>query len=279
MSTKQSLGEIVQQAIASGKATIPVFDRNAARAQQMLQRGEFDLRELEELVSRDPAITSGLLRAANSSFYGGLSKIVTVRDALARLGTTNIAQLIVLVTQKQHYRLRDPKLAHMAELLWRHAVACAAGSRWLAKRLHMPEVEAQAMLGGLLHDVGKLFLLRVVDELLATKCLTDPSAALLQELLTKLHGETGERLLASWNIPDPYRSLVRRHHDCEFREDELLLLVVRLADQACNKLGIGLEPAPNLSLAATAEAQALNVPELTLAELEIAIEDARELAD
>lgn len=278
MMSKTSLGEIVQQTIASGKASLPVLDQNAARAQQMLQQGEFDLRELEQLVSSDPALTSGLLRAANSSFYGGLNKIVTVRDALARLGTNNVAQVIVMVTQKELYQLRDPKLASLAAVLWTHAVACGAGSRWLAKRLHMPEVEREALLGGLLHDVGKLLLLRVVDDLILARQLRDPSAQLLQEVLARMHAEQGEALLAAWNIPDPYRALVRRHHEPDFDENDMLLLCVRLADQACNKLGMGLAPAPELVLAGTPEAQALRLPELALAELEVALEDARNLA-
>ncbi len=275
---KQSLGEIVTQLIASGKASIPVFDKTAAQAQEMLRRGEFNLTELEELVSSDPALTSGLLRAANSSFYGGLDKIVRVRDAIARLGTRDVSQVIVMVTQKEQYRLQDPKLAVMAGQLWRHAVACAAGSRWLAKRLRMPEVEREAMLAGLLHDVGKLFLLRVVDDLIQAKQLRDPSAELLQEMLGRMHCEQGEALLAAWNVPDPYQSIVRHHHDTDFSEDDMLLLVVRLADHACNRLGMGVTSMPDLVLASTAEAQVLRVPELMLAELEVALEDSKSLA-
>jgi HD-like signal output (HDOD) protein len=142
----------------------------------------------------------------------------------------------------------------------------------------MPEVEKEALLGGLLHDVGKLFLLRVVDDLIRAGHLRDPSAQLLQEVLSRMHCEQGEALLAAWNIPDPYRQLVRRHHDPDFDEDDLLLLVVRLADQACNKLGMGLVPTPGLVLATTPEAQALRIPELVLAELEVALEDSEELA-
>ncbi len=275
---KQSLGEFVEQVIATGKASIPVFDKSAAQAQDMLTRGEFDLCALEELVSSDPALTSGLLRAANSSFFGGLDKIVRVRDAIARLGTRNVSHVIVMVAQKEQYRLQDPKLAVMAGQLWRHAVACAAGSRWLATRLHMPEVEREAMLAGLLHDVGKLFLLRVVDDLIQTRQLRDPSPQLLHELLGRMHCQQGEALLSAWNVPDPYRSIVRRHHDADFCEDDMLLLVVRLADHACNRLGMGTSPMPELVLASTAEAQALRIPELMLAELEVALEDAQSLA-
>jgi hypothetical protein len=51
------------------------------------------------------------------------------------------------------------------------------------------------------------------------------------------------------------------------------LLVVRLADHACNKLSIGLNPDPTIVLAATPEGQLLGLSEIALAELEIALED------
>ena len=50
-------------------------------------------------------------------------------------------------------------------------------------------------------------------------------------------------------------------------------MIVKLANQACNKLGIGLKPDPSLLLAATAETYSLGLSEITLAELEIKLED------
>lgn len=52
------------------------------------------------------------------------------------------------------------------------------------------------------------------------------------------------------------------------------LVVVGPADLACNKLGIGLNADPSIVLAATAEVQALGLGDITLAELEIVLEDA-----
>ena len=91
--------------------------------------------------------------------------------------------------------------------------------------------------------------------------------------MNALHCKAGEELLQKWEIPDEYTRVVRAHHDDEFDESDLLLVVVRLVDQACNKVGVGIRPQPDLSLPTTAEAQALRVPELALAELEVQIED------
>ena len=55
-------------------------------------------------------------------------------------------------------------------------------------------------------------------------------------------------------------------------------VTVRLVDQACARIGISLEPNPELNLAASAEAQSLRVSDVITAELEIRLEDAAGLA-
>jgi HD-like signal output (HDOD) protein len=77
-----------------------------------------------------------------------------------------------------------------------------------------------------------------------------------------------------WNMPEVYCEVVRDHHLPEIKSSNMLLALTRLVDQACNKLGIGMCPNPTLVLFATIEAQLLGAKEITLAELEITIEDA-----
>jgi hypothetical protein len=56
--------------------------------------------------------------------------------------------------------------------------------------------------------------------------------------------------------------------------NDTLLIIVRLANKACNKLGIGLSKDPSIILAATPEASLLGLSEVFLAELEIILEDS-----
>jgi hypothetical protein len=65
------------------------------------------------------------------------------------------------------------------------------------------------------------------------------------------------------------------HHANEFDGKDLLLVMVRLADKACNKLGIGLGEAYPLALVATPEARILQLYEIDLANFEIFLEDTK----
>ena len=68
-------------------------------------------------------------------------------------------------------------------------------------------------------------------------------------------------------------------HAEEIDEKNYLLLMVRMANQVCHKLGIGLEKDTALVLPATLEADLLNLSEIDLAELEIALEDTAVLTN
>lgn len=267
--------EIARAAIESGQARLPVFDTSGARAQAMISAGSFDVDMIETIAGNDPSLASALLRAANSSFFGGLEKIATIREAVVRIGARKSCQLIVVLGQKEAHRMRDPRVQRAGNSLWRHSLACSLGCDWLVRRLHLGHLDSEAMLAGLLHDVGKLFLLNVIDDAIAGESSEfDLSEELLREIARSLHCEQGERLLTAWRIPDPYGRIALHHHDGEVDENDALLLVVRLVDQVCNRLGIGLEPCPDADIATTLEAQLLRTSEVLLAELEIQIEDA-----
>ena len=279
MTGERSLAEIVEEKIASGTVELPVFDQTAIRIRQMIERGEYDPPAVARLVAVDPALSGSLLRHANSSFFGGIEKVVTVRDAIVRLGVRQVAELVILASQRQQYELKDFELHELSDQLWRHAVGCGIGAQWLARKIQMEDRVQEAFLAGLLHDIGKLLLLRVLDELIAQQQLQfRPSRELVLELLGYLHCQQGHRLMQTWNIPETYADIVRGHHDEDYDETDALMSLIRLVDMACNRLGIGIRGKIDSSLAASVEVQRLRISEVILAELEIRLEDALQLS-
>lgn len=69
-----ALLEIAMAAIESGQARLPVFDASGARGQKMIAASSFDVEAIETIAGNDPSLASALLRAADSSFYGGGSR-------------------------------------------------------------------------------------------------------------------------------------------------------------------------------------------------------------
>lgn len=275
MTKETSIVELIKTRLASGTLSVPVFHAVALKLQQVLARPEFSVEEVHQLINADPGLASQVLRCANSAFYAGLSKVSTIKEAIVRLGSREVANLAMLTTQQDLYRSDDAKYNAIMQTLWKHAFCCAAGSKWLAQKAGFAGQAQEAFLAGLLHDIGKLFLLKAMEEV----CRGDAqrgnaSASVLGEVLLTLHVEQGHELMVQWHLPEIYCDVVARHHEEQWDHGNVLLAIVRLANIACRKLGVGIRQDPTLLLFASPEAQALGLKEIALAELEIVIEDA-----
>ncbi len=278
MTEKRSIVDIISGYLEEGVCSVPVFHTVALRLQQLLSRPDYSIDEVNRLITADAGLAGQVLAGSNSSFYAGLTKVTTIRDAIVRLGASSVANIVMFSTQKDMYRSADAKLNEIMRTLWQHALCCAIGARWLAGSANLKALADEAFLAGLLHDVGKLHLLKVTEEIVKAGKTGALSPALISEVINSMHTEHGHHLMVKWNMPEIYCNVVRCHHADEWRRGDLLLALVRLADQTCNKLEIGMRPDPNLVLFASEEAQLLGVKEITLAELEIVIEDAARMA-
>ena len=276
MHQDSSFIEIVDKRLASSDTRLPVFNTTALRIQEEIAKEEPDLRLIEKLIVSDQSLTAKVLSVSNSSFYKGLQQVETVRNAIVRLGINEVSNIVMLVTHEHSFRSKDSFVHGMMRKLWQHSVGCAMGSNWLAKQCGLHALAHEAFFGGLLHDVGMLFILTVIDDLKhSNKLKNQPSNALLVEAMDTLHTKHGHTLMAHWNLPQKYSQIARDHHQEEFDPNNLLLALVRLADKACCKLGIGLEEDSSLVLAATEEAKVLHISEVDLARMEIMLEDSQ----
>ena len=275
MTEQTSIVGLVKERLASGTLSVPVFNAVAVRLQQVLARPDFSIDDVHQLINADPGLASQVLRAANSAFYSGLSKVSTIREAIIRLGSKEVANLAMLTTQQDLYRSDDPNNNVIMHNLWKHAFCCAVGSKWLAQKAGFQAQAQEAFLGGLLHDIGKLFLLKVMEEVCRDDSLKGSATPAVQgEVLRSLHVEQGHQLMELWQMPQIYCDVVAGHEDERWDHANMLLAIVRLVNITCRKLGIGIRSDPTLLLFACGEAQTLGLKEIALAELEIILEDA-----
>lgn len=272
--------EIIREQLDSESLNLPMFHPIALKLQGILASKDFTIEQVVGLIIKDQALTSQVLRLANSAFFSGLTKVTTITEAVVRLGAREIASVAMLASQQNSYNnFTVPDLKSQALTLWRGAIGSAIGCRWLCERTGYKQLAQEAFIGGLLHDIGSLLILKVLEGIqIAEEGARVISRELIAEIMGAMHTECGYQLLQKWNLPEIYCIIVRDHHEEQTETSNVLLSVVRLVDDACRKLGLaGAPPEPGLMLAATFEAQGLGIKEIVLAELEIMIEDAMEL--
>jgi putative nucleotidyltransferase with HDIG domain len=279
MSESRSLLSMIEERIAAGNYHLPTRTRVATELHELAGDPDFAMERVINLISGDAALTGEVLRVANSALYSGLSKVATVQGAIVRLGAKHVFRLAMQVCEKDLYRVRSPELNSLMDPLWQHTMGVAHGSAWLAQKLGYRDLEQTAFVGGLMHDVGKLLLVKVVDDVFsapdAPGGLTD---RLVREIFESAHTTRGYELAQEWGLPEEYGRIIRDHHQEDLSQSGTLMNLVSLANKACRRLGIGIDSEPSLILTVTDEAQTLGAGDIALAELLVALEDLQQEA-
>jgi len=274
MNEAKSFIEILKEHVSSDKAQLPAFNRTGLAIQQEMTKPDPDMQIIEKQILRDPALSGQLLKVANSSFYRGMIEVTTVRNAMVRLGLAEVSNLVTLLTQKQSFTAQDPFIQGYMDQLWIHSVACALGAKWIAKECRMPSKMNEAFFAGLLHDIGKAFLLMAIADLKKNGQLDENAPqSFIEEVLDTLHQNLGAQLLRSWNLPQIYCTVAEHHHDESMDDQDIILPMVSLANKVLAKAGIGIMHTPDIDLATSPEAIQLDLSEIKVAELELTVED------
>jgi len=271
----QSFLEIIDNYVEADTVTLPPFDKTALRIQMEIQKKDVKISKIEKLIIADPAMSSQILKVANSAFFRGLSKVMTIRDAIVRLGLDEITRMVMILTQKKLYDTKNSFIKNYRNILWQHALVCALTSQWVAREAGFEEATQEAFFASLMHDIGKLFLITVIEKIKSSKeAAFIPSKSVINEIINGQHALQGYNLLKKWNIPDQYCQVAKEHHDKKFDTTNIPLIILRLVNKTCNKTGISIKKNDDAESSVTSEANFFGFSEIKLAQLELQIEDS-----
>jgi len=235
--------------------------------------------DLQEVISKDQALASQILKIANSALYACSRKIETLTDAIVMLGFNTIRSLSVMNATKNLYKFmsKGKVLGLKDKLLWEHSVGSAIAARTIAQKVNSRYAE-QAFLGGLLHDIGKLVLLQKVpehfDSVIEEVYNTGRHFHEVEmEMLGFTHAEVGGYLMNKWKFTSDFEEAVRLHHQvsAELEVEGQLVYYIDLANKLCHKLGIGFLNEPEKDLTQEYSAIVLGLNEQILDGIESAV--------
>ncbi len=274
MTEKKSLIDIIKDHMAAGDIKLPVLSQYAEQLQNEITKEDPDMGKVEKYIKMDPAITGEILKVANSSYYKGIGTVDTIKEASMRIGISEMANIVMLVLHRENFSSTDSYINNYLEQLWKHSLAIAVGSQYLAKYLALEQIIGTAFIAGMMHDMGKLFLITAVEDIKKIDKDFKPPTFLIEKMISGLHTEQGYELLKNWNLPEAYCIVARDHHEREFDTGNMLLAIVRLVNRVCNKMGIGPASDEEEPIVGSIEVELLDLSEIAIAELEIKIEDA-----
>jgi HD-like signal output (HDOD) protein len=179
-----------------------------------MQREEPDLRRLSDMICSDVGLAAGLIKTANSPYFGTRQRVASIMEALMILGLDTASQAIACVALHQVF----PNLRHL-ERFWDSSARIARLSGWLAQQKHWPGIRPpETYTFALFRDCGIAVLLqRFPDYEKVLKSANNDGercfTAIEDDVLPTNHAVVGAMLAQSWWLPTTVCDAIRYHHD------------------------------------------------------------------
>ncbi|MFO1376362.1 MAG: HDOD domain-containing protein [Steroidobacteraceae bacterium] len=198
--------------LSSGRVELPSFPDVVVRVRRALGDESTTVDQLVRIVGSEPALAARLLKMANSAALNRTGKAVTdLRTAINRMGYNMVRSAAISFAMAQIRK--GSKLKAIEEdlkRLWEEATHVAALSYVIAKKQSRINPD-EAMLVGLLHGIGKLYILTRAEghpELFASR-------ETLLEVLRDWHAGIGRAILENWEFPEEMVEAIQQHEDGE----------------------------------------------------------------
>jgi putative nucleotidyltransferase with HDIG domain len=232
----------IAERLAKISGDLPAMPPVVLRVLEMAQDTDTTVDDLKRVIEVDPGLTMKLLRVANSAYYRRVREVVSIDHAILALGFRTVLSLAMASSTKAVFDQCGEASARVRRTLWEHSISTAFVASDLG-RFAKESVDTElCFVGGLLHDIGKLVILRHFPEPFARigREASDPQAALLAEeaLLGFRHDVLGAHLATEWELPEPLVRVIRYHHDVDAADaNRREAAVIALADHATTQAG------------------------------------------
>lgn len=184
-----------------------------------VQDPDVDFGKLKQLVYRDPALVSRILRIANSAFYGRRSPTSSIETAFLTLGLNEVIAIISSVGVVNAFANVGGG-AFDRRILWKHSLMTGMVARYLAKKLELqPHTQNEEFIAGLLHDLGHIVILEYFPEefgrIYEAEATTFDPLQKEEEELGCNHAEISGFIADRWRFSPSLTEVLRWHHEPE----------------------------------------------------------------
>jgi HD-like signal output (HDOD) protein len=212
-----ALVEKLERSLGGGQLDLPSLPEVALKIRRALADDDVSVSEIARLLGADPALAARTLRIANSAmFYRGSRPITSLNGAVSQLGYKMVRNVTMSFAAQQVFiGYGSRALRDLVSAVWRHSVHAAVISHMLA-RVRAKLNADEAFLAGLLHEVGKLYILMQVKDSAETLA-GDPG---FQSVLAAWHPRVGRAVIEAWELSPELAAAVGEHESCSLEVPE-----------------------------------------------------------
>ncbi len=190
--------------LQSNQCELPTLPDLAIKISRAIDDAETTNQDVARLIQLDPALSARVLSVVNSAAFGAMGKITSIQQAAGRLGRNKVRSLVYSCLLKSIFSIEFPALKLRMQALWQHSADVASLAFVLGRATPGIDPE-QAMLAGLVHDIGAIAVICAAGQF--------PALAERDEVLdfatAELRVELGLRVLAQWGLERELGEVVR----------------------------------------------------------------------
>lgn len=204
--------------VISGIDTLPSIPSVYARVMEELRSPDASIGRIAETICTDVGMTAKVLQLVNSAFFGLRQHVSNLMQAVSLLGLDTIKTLVLSIhifSQFDHEKFSKLNIAQV----WKHSIRVGHFAKMIARAENQPQAQVDdALMAGLLHDVGKLVLAtNFPKEYMAVTELAEKESLTIGEaegriLTGTTHAEIGAYLMGLWGLPHSIIEAIAFHH-------------------------------------------------------------------
>jgi HD-like signal output (HDOD) protein len=178
------------------------------------RKDEPDFNRLANIIGTDVGLSAGLIKTANSPFFGMRQRVRSVNEALTILGLKSASRAVAGIILRKAF----PNVPNL-ERFWDASARVAHLSGWLAQQLDIRGLRAEdTYTYGLFRDCGIPVLLGRFPEYeqVLVNANTDDKKGFIDIENARIptnHAMVGCILAQSWWLPEEICLAIRNHHD------------------------------------------------------------------
>jgi len=227
----------VKKSIERSVQDLPALPTIVARILKETESPDACAQTIERMIGSEQALASKVLRVVNSAYYGLSGQVTSLQQAIVILGMQQVRNLVLSVSAISSIKPRTPRQHETMKQFWLHSFGTAAATQIIAKRKNFRVHDMEtAFVGGLLHDIGRLFLFcnftQTYDQVIKyaeQKKLPVESAEL--KLLGLCHSEVGSQMATQWKLPANLVKMIAAHEGPFVEEDsDPMIYALTIAD-------------------------------------------------
>jgi len=184
-----------------GELKTPSFPDVALKMRKAIQQ-DCDVADLVKIINMDPFISAKLIQVVNSPFYMQATRISNCSNAINRLGRKTTRDLVITFSMKNLIKSEKPVIKKLIQQSWFQSIKVSSIAFTLAKLVKKVDSD-DALLAGLLHNIGVLPILSFADTLPESSY----QATDIDLCINEIQGQLGSIILEQWELPDNLKQI------------------------------------------------------------------------